>query len=1000
MVKVCFMLKNYFFLFLVLFLGFHVSAQEKELLGPISQGVAKPSFSAPLSAKELIPAISERKEVNPKNRTANRVVPGKGYPKGADAALQEKKGTIPVKQAILSFDAANLFHTPTDPTGAAGPNHYVNAYNSGFSVFDKQGNVLLPPTDIASLGGEFSGERLGDPIVLYDQFADRFIITQFAGCPYNPTQGCPNKVDPTNALLVAISRGPDPVNDGWYTYRFATGTFPDYPKFFVWSDGYYVTTNQDLDDPAISEVVFVLEREKMIRGEAARHVGFPLPGVRNNGFYSPAAFNATGSEPPPPGNMPVIYFQDDSWMGINVDHLKIWLVNVDWNNIGNSTIREAQEITPSEGLTPFKSTFDGGGFSNLSQPFNKPELDALQGALMYPTSYRRFATHNSVVFNFVVDVDPGIAEHAGIRWYELRQYAENQLWEIYQEGTYAPDDSDRWCGSMNIDKHGNIGMGFTLVNDSPESPILPTLKFTGRYFNDPLNKMTLQEVTLVESTSASESNRYGDYAHTSIDPVDNETFWYNAEYFQPGSRLNRVGVFKLAPQFAKDVGITAITSPVSSSLSASEDLTVTIRNFGTEAQSNFPVIFQVNDDEVVTETFSGTIPSTEQVEFTFSEKIDFSISGETYELFVSTALEGDMNPENDSLKVEITNLPPNDIGITQIVHPETGSNLATENITVVIENFGGEAQTGFEVGYTVNGGTPVTETVNKTLEVDSQLTYTFTNPYDFSANGRYTIVASTFLENDSDTANDATVETIAQLDCIPEGSSCAFGDGINSFYLEEIFNENIYCDDGYNNFLGISTRLDITREVHQVGVVSNSSNEFSMWIDFNDNAVFEPQEQLVRSGDITSSSAPTVFEFSLPENATLGEHILRARAGDVSPGYDGNLNDPCNVMQYGTTEDYTVVLVDGIKESEIQQGDFVITSSEEDIFSLNFTTPYQRPLWVTVHDMLGQKLVEAMVKKGATAYSYSLDMSYAASGVYLVRMGTRDEGKVKRIIVQ
>ena len=150
------MLKNYFFLFLVLFLGFHVSAQEKELLGPISQGVAKPSFSAPLSAKELIPAISERKEVNPKNRTANRVVPGKGYPKGADAALQEKKGTIPVKQAILSFDAANLFHTPTDPTGAAGPNHYVNAYNSGFSVFDKQGNVLLPPTDIASLGGEFS----------------------------------------------------------------------------------------------------------------------------------------------------------------------------------------------------------------------------------------------------------------------------------------------------------------------------------------------------------------------------------------------------------------------------------------------------------------------------------------------------------------------------------------------------------------------------------------------------------------------------------------------------------------------------------------------------------------------------------------------------------------------------------------------------------------------------------------------------------------------------
>ncbi len=535
------MVKKYFFLLLVLFAGLQITAQDKEILGPVSQGLSEPSVSAPLSAKELIPAISERKEVNPKNRTANRVVPGKGFPKGIDAALQEEKGSIPLKQAIISFDAANLFHTPTDPTGAAGPNHYVNAYNSGFSVFDKQGNVLLPPTDLSSLGGEFSGERLGDPIVLYDQFADRFLITQFAGCPYDPTLGCPNKNDPTNALLVAISRGPDPVNDGWYTYRFATGTFPDYPKYFVWSDGYYVTTNQDLDDPEITEVVYVLERDKMLQGEAAKHVGFPLPGVRNNGFYSPAALNATGNVPPPPGNMPVIYFQDDSWMGVNVDHLKIWLVNVDWNNLQNSTIRESQEITPTEGLTPFKSTFDGGGFSNLPQPFGSPDLDALQGALMYPTSYRRFDSHNSVVFNFVVDVDPSQAEHAGIRWYELRQTGENQPWSIYQEGTYAPDLNDRWCGSINIDRHGNIGMGFTVVDDNPEAPVLPALKFTGRFFNDPPNLMTLQEITLIESTSPSESNRYGDYAHTSIDPVDNETFWYNGEYFRPGSRLNQSG---------------------------------------------------------------------------------------------------------------------------------------------------------------------------------------------------------------------------------------------------------------------------------------------------------------------------------------------------------------------------------------------------------------------------------------------------------------------------
>jgi hypothetical protein len=358
-----------------------------------------------------------------------------------------------------------------------------------------------------------------------------------------------------------------------------------------------------------------------------------------------------------------------------------------------------------------------------------------------------------------------------------------------------------------------------------------------------------------------------------------------------------------------------------------------------------------------------------------------------------------MNVENDSVSVQVVNLPPNDIGVTRIVYPETGSNLGVENIVVTIENFGGEPQTNFEVGYSVNGGNLVTETVTDVLEVGGQITYTFNSSYDFSANGKYIIAASTYLEDDSDTTNDGVIETVARLDCIPVGSSCAFGDGINSFYLEDIVNENIYCDEGYNNFLGISTRLYVNRETYSVGIRSGSSSEFSMWIDFNDNAVFEPEEQLVRSGDITSSSAVTVFEFALPENAPLGEHILRARAGDVSSRYEGDLNDPCSVMEFGTTEDYTVVLVDGIKESELQQGEFIISSSEEDIFELNFTTPYQRPLWLTVHDMLGQKVVEAMVKKGAIGYNYVLDMSYAASGVYLVRIGTREEGKVKRIIV-
>jgi hypothetical protein len=979
------MLKNYF---VVLILLLHVGLYGQEILqkaGPVSMGLAKPSYTAPLSTKDLVAPNKVVKEVNPKNRSANRIVPGKGYPKTKDAAWQKEPGTIDSRAPILTFDAANTFHQPTDPTGAVGPNHYVNAWNSAFAIYDKEGNLLSPPADLESLGGEFTNEDLGDPIVVYDQFANRFLITQFSDSP--------------NSLLVAVSQGPDPVNDGWYTYRFETGTFPDYPKFFVWSDGYYVTTNQNPEDEDINEVVFVLERDRMLEGEEARHVGFPLPGVRINGFYSPAAFNAVGDELPPPGNSPILYFQDDAWLGVNEDILKLWLINVNWDDPSSSTISESQELGASDGVTPFHSTFDGGSFRNLSQPGNAPDVDALQGAIMYPTSYRRFETHNSVVFNFVVDVDPSIVEHAGIRWYELRQDAAGGPWSVYQEGTYAPDLNDRWCGSIGIDKNGNIGMGFTVMNDNPEEPLYPTLRYTGRYAGDPLGIMTLEEETTAESTQPNSSYRYGDYSHTSIDPVDNETFWFNGEYFRGGTRLNRVGVFKIAPRFTKDVGVTAIKAPVSKTLGEEEQVTVTVRNFGSEPQSNFEVWYRIDSGPIRTETFTGTIPSTSQVDFTFSVTADLSGEGESYEISAGTDLTGDMDRDNDRHTETVIHLPPRDIGVTDIHTPTSGSDLGMEEVTVTIKNFGGEPQSNFEVGYSLNAEELVREMFTETLSANSEMSFTFSQPVDMSESGIYEITVATFLNDDSNPENDSSQATLANLDCIPDGSSCAFADGINSFYLQEIVNENIYCTTGYNNFIGLSTRLDRQVGVYQVGVRSGASSEFSMWIDFNDNAVFEPEEMLVRSGEILSSSTVTVFEFTIPEDAPLGEHILRARAGDVSPRYQGDLNDPCNVMDFGSTDDYSVVIVDGVAESELQQGDFVISSSEDDIYNIRFTTTYQGNLWLTVHNVLGQKMVENMLRKSYDGYTYTLDMSYAASGVYLVRLGTRDEGRVQRIIV-
>lgn len=968
--------------------------QDREVSNPvyIDSAVAVPVSA--ISKKQIIPPSTEYKIVNPRNRGINTVVPGKGLPRSMDPTRQAEAGEVPSKSTIISFNAAISRSTPTDPTGAVGPDHYVNGWNSAFSIYDKSGNRLMPPAALSSIGGEFTNENLGDPIILYDEFANRFLITQFSDTP--------------ESFLVAVSRGPNPLTDGWYTYRFTTnGALPDYPKISVWSDGYYVTTNKNSRTASTSQVVYVFERDRMLEGETARVIGFPLPGINTNGFYSPAGFHAMGGELPPKGNSPIIYMQDDAWAGVSEDHLKIWNINVNWVDPQFSTIAEYQELGSSQGVNPFIATFDGGSFANLQQPGeNLDNVDALQATMMYMTQYRRFTTHNSAVMNFVVDIDPSAAEHAGIRWYELRQPRSGGPWTVYQEGTYAPDKSDRWSGSIGMDRNGNIGLGFTIMDKSVVNPIYPSIRYTGRYANDPLGVMTLIETSIIDGRSPNPDSRYGDYAHLTIDPVDDATFWHNAEYFEGPERLNRVGVFKLIPDYANDVGIIAIKNPVSSTMSSTQEITVSIWNYGTNAQSNIPVSYSIDGGNTVTEVFTGTVNANSLVDYTFTTTANLSEEGTTYSIEASTNLAGDEYPDNDAFTANVTHLFPKDVGITAIYAPQTGLELtSTEDITVTIENFGGEPQSNIPVAYRIENNPLVREVYPGTIEVGDNAVYTFNRKANLSAYGRYMIYAETNLPGDGDRTNDGIQKSVTNLNCIPTGSNCIdFGDGIFSFQLEDINNERIACTDGYADFIGYSTDLDRSKGpfIVRVQTLFNSpeDEQFSLWIDFNDNGVFDDNERLISNQIIPSSRQWHEYELEIPKNASLGHHLMRVRAGDVS--LDGDLNDPCNVMAYGSTHDYSVRIIDStltLDDFLLNDAALEIVNFKEGKYSVFLETTFDQPLRVTIHNILGQKMLENQVETNGRGYLYEFDMSYAANGVYLLRIGTRQVGRVKRFIV-
>lgn len=964
-------MKHFFsLLFFSIWIG--LTAQEKPRLIIISDTV---EIVKPLSQREYLPRPKQKKEMNKKRKSGqNIIVPGKGFPKNTDPLLQYKKSPVSYKNKapLLTFEASTFGGTPTDPTGAAGPNHYVVAYNSAFKIFDKNGNVLVPDTSLSAI---FTGTNDdGDPIVLYDQFADRFIITEF------------DLASDPKKLMLAISQGPDPVNDGWYVYRFNVNAMPDYPKYSIWSDAYYVTANKS--DPAIQEVVFAMERDKMINGDpTARMLGFNLPGIAINGFYSPSGFHVNGNMLPPRGNAPIIYLQDDSWAGVNDDHLKIWNVQVDWNTPENSFIELKQELITSD----FNSVFDNGSFENLLQP-NGVKIDALQATIMFMTNYRRFSTFNSVVLNFVVNTDN--QAKAGIRWYELRQNNDGEDWYIYQEGTYIdPSGENTFAGSIQMDGRGDIGLGYTIVG--PDQ--VPELHYTGRYFSDPVGEMTIQAQTVVPGVESSYSSRYGDYAQLTIDPSDDVRFWFISEYFNNNRRVDQVAVFKFASEYAKDIGVVSILAPENSYLGNNEEVQIEIRNYGTETQSNFEVFYQIDNGTPVTETFTGSILPGEKLSYTFLTKADLSITEKTYIIKAGTALQGDADTNNDIFTKEVRNLIPTDVGIAYMISPVSSSQLGNaESIEVVVKNYGGEPQSNFPISYTINNGTPVEEIFQATLAPDSQQNFTFSTPADMSTPGLYELKVKTNLQGDMKPENDELSRNIMKSICEP-ASDCTNGDEIYRLKFADIDHISDCTGTGYSDFTNIKgTISDVF--IYPLTLTTKYGNEYvNAWIDFNSNFVFEAEEKIIDNQLMAPGKEDGVFtesfDTNLPYPLPIGEHLMRVRISWNQP-----VPDACIDVSYGETEDY---LIEVKQENTSHPTQILLQDFGNNHFQIQLLyADIEKEYDISLYDISGKRLLYYPLRAQNGHFVYPLDLSYIAKGVYLLNIKSEGENLIKKILVK
>ena len=898
--------------------------------------------------------------------------------------LQTEKGGITALPILQNFQGANQGQSssfPPDATGAVGPNHYVHAFNTSVKIFDKVGNLIAGPTSLGSFLG--IGSNSGDPIVMYDQLADRWFVSEFGNLGSNL------------GLAVGVSATNDPAG-AYNVYQFDMGAFPDYPHYGLWHDGYYGTANYSSQGKTAA---FVMEREVILAGGSNPQVVlFDLPEVVSNPFNVKSAqpANLLGTEIDT--NLPayITYLQDDGWASsITYDHLKVWEIDMDWNNVANSTISNPLEI-PTDPFDAGELFGDGNGA--IKQPGTSQRLSGVGGRISFAANYRPFEDHNSwlITFNTYIDAN----ETGGIRWIELRNDNFNP-WEIFQEGTYSiADGHSRVMSSSAIDEEGNIALAYTAASET----LKVSLRYTGRFDGDALGQMTLDETIIFNGNGVrTNANRYGDYAHMTLDP-DNFTFWSTADYFQSNNYwATRIASFRLFGPVADDVGVSAINEPANGILTASETVDISIRNYSLSPMSNIPLELRVDGDLIASETFVGSINSNEAVTYEFSETVDLSTPGQTYSIEAKTNFNGDGYEPNDNFVKQVKHLLSNDVGVYEIVSPQSGQSLANESITVKLKNYGAASQSGFDVQYILDSGSPVIQSFDGTIGSEEVISFTFDIEGDFSDIIAHNLSVTTLLSSDQLTDNDEISVVVENLLCLPE-SNCTVGHGFDVFEIAGINNDSECNEEGYSDFTNLIANLE-PDSTNSLTVTSNYGNQYiKIWIDFNDDFQLTTDEVVVDNYHFAagegSGNFTETFDLVVPPAVTIGEHLMRARTsgvGEVS-------GDSCQEIGFGETEDYTANIGSlGVEDYEINNSEMIITTQRDNQFEAILNTEFDGELFLALYNSLGQRVgFSKRVPRQGNTYKITIDMSNMSQGVYFVRMGgqTTTAYKTGRVIVK
>lgn len=924
-------------------------------------------------------------------------------------------------EPLVNIDGITSGSSPNDPTGDVSAEYYLQAINvTDVGVFDLEGN-LIEEFAMNTLWAEFNGFSVGDPIILYDENAEKWVITEFS--------------DPAN-LFVAISATSDPLG-AYSAYSFSTPNFPDYPKYAITPSALVVTTNEG--GPGTLHQYFMDIDALYAGGSDVRMLRVALDGNNSTeaGFYVTTPIDWNGANMPFDNRPMVMRINDSSWQGgPDQDQVEIYAFDLDFDNPQNTTVEQTAIVT-----TPFDSypcSQSGFGFHCVPQ-LNGGGLDAIPEVIMNIPHLRNFGTHESLVFNFVTDVTDG-DNLSGIRWVELRRTAETD-WELYQEGTFSLDDGlDRYMGSIAIDANGNIGLAYNVSSLNSYVGV----RFTGRYASDPLGQMTLEETIAVEGESAINSfGRFGDYSQMSVTPNGDNTFWFTTEYGGSNVVETRIVAFQLSRD-TFDLSARAITSPTTTHLLGTDEIVrVDYFNTGLTDLTDFEIGFFVNDLLIESTIIPDTLHIGATLSHSFSTPVDLSTLGD-YSIKAYINHPQDTNLLNDTITTVITKLNAIDGELSGSAVPGNCafeipvklnlSNLGGEEITTAIIdvivngmtieqiNYGGSISFGGSdaISYVVSSNLMVGEnnlefritdingttddiTTNNTINFSIQIPdpkefitlvfntddYSEETSWEISENSSGAIIASGSYEEEQENSMISeqiclsldSCYSLTVFDEYGDGICCGFGEG--NFSIFNGSGQLLIFNDG-------DFGTEVTEEFCPSEIGCMVTATFTTQ-DASNSSAFDGSLMIMASGGI----AP--YQYSIDGGITLqdSEVFENLAAGP----YEVVVNSGDGVCAY--TETVTIDFSSGIHIINGQNVEVdILPNPTEGVFkviisNLNIDNPL---LHVEVFDNSGRLIQNRTIGKFNNEYIGSLSLYDYPDGSYFIKISNKDFNVLEKIV--